>query len=342
MDDAAAIQRMRDELPEEERKGNMGKILGYVLDLCQSGWSFRQALSNVGEMCTLGEHIETIEAMLGRITEDGKDAILRAVDYQKKNATEAMLEYCWNELGISLLELHERIAEDKITDHQKTKEAILNAIKDFQKKESNKVITDMVYGSAFVAVFQCVKLYMAWKTISTASNLIDSSPNEFSTINSKLQRMEQLVTDLVDTCERDPRNRGIPLKMGRINTHFNSTLSKISDLRIKIDGQIQRVDLMADFSAVDGVVNLVTAATQGFQLFHTWNNLTSFTKGLALANIAVSTGLAAANAGTYYVLSQQTLKKLRRDLNEAVRLQNMLQDLFEQAEQAFNEIVEDN
>ena len=342
MDDAAAIQRMRDELPEEERKGNMGKILGYVLDLCQSGWSFRQALSNVGEMCTLGEHIETIEAMLGRITEDGKDAILRAVDYQKKNATEAMLEHCWNELGIPLLELYERIAEDKITDHQKTKEAILNAIKDFQKKESNKVITDMVYGSAFVAVFQCVKLYMTWKTISNASNLIDSNPNEFSTINSKLQRMEQLVTDLVDTCERDPRNRGIPLKMGRINTHFNSTLSKISDLRIKIDGQIQRVDLMADFSAMDGVVNLVTAATQGFQLFHTWNNLTSFTKGLALANIAVSTGLAAANAGTYYVLSQQTLKKLRRDLNEAVRLQNMLQDLFEQAEQAFNEIVEDN
>lgn len=341
MDDAAAIQRMRDELPEEERKGNMGKILGYVLDLCQSGWSFRQALSNVGEMCTLGEHIETIEAMLGRITEDGKDAILRAVDYQKKNATEAMLEYCWNELGISLLELHERIAEDKITDHQKTKEAILNAIKDFQKKESNKVITDMVYGSAFVAVFQCVKLYMAWKTISTASNLIDSSPNEFSTINSKLQRMEQLVTDLVDTCERDPRNRGIPLKMGRINTHFNSTLSKISDLRIKIDGQIQRVDLMADYAAVDGVVNLVTAGTQGFQLFHTWNNLTSFTRGLALTSIAVFTSLAAANAGTY-ILSQQTLKKLRRDLNEAVRLQNMLQDLFEQAEQAFNEIVEDN
>ena len=341
MDDAAAIQRMRDELPEEERKGNMGKILGYVLDLCQSGWSFRQALSNVGEMCTLGEHIETIEAMLGRITEDGKDAILRAVDYQKKNATEAMLEHCWNELGIPLLELYERIAEDKITDHQKTKEAILNAIKDFQKKESNKVITDMVYGSAFVAVFQCVKLYMAWKTISNASNLIDSNPNEFSTINSKLQRMEQLVTDLVDTCKRDPRNRGIPLKMGRINTHFNSTLSKISDLRIKIDGQIQRVDLMADYAAVDGVVNLVTAGTQGFQLFHTWNNLTSFTRGLALTSIAVFTSLAAANAGTY-ILSQQTLKKLRRDLNEAVRLQNMLQDLFEQAEQAFNEIVEDN
>lgn len=344
MDAAAAgtiVQKMRDELTEEERKGNMGKILGYVLDLCRSGWSFRQALTNVGEICTLGEHIDTIEAMLGKITEDGKEAVLRTVDYQKKNATEAMLEHYWDKLGCSLPELYERIAEDKITDHQNTKDAILNAIKDFQKKESNKVITDMVYGSAFVAVFQCVKLYMAWKTISSASNLIDSNPSEFSVITSRLQRMEQLVTELVDTCERDPNNRGIPLKMGRINTHFTSTLSKISDLRIKIDGQIQRVDLMADYAAVDGVVNLVTAGTQGFQLFHTWNNVTSFTRGLAAASIATFFGLAVVNAGTY-VLSQQTLKKLRRDLNEAVRLQNMLQDLFEQAEQAFNEVVESN
>ena len=126
--------------------------------------------------------------------------------------------------------------------------------------------------------------------------------------------------------------------MGRINTHFNSTLAKISELRIRIDGQIQRADLMADFVAVDGVVNLVTAAAQGFQLFHTWNNLTSFTKGIAFASIAVFTGLTVASAGVY-VLSQNTLKELRRDLNEAVRLQNTLQDLLEQAEVVFNEIA---
>lgn len=219
----------------------------------------------------MGEHIDTIEALLGKITEDGKEAVLRAVDHQKKNASGALLQHYWEKLGCSLPELYENVAEDKITDHQKTRDAILNAIKDFQMKESNRVITDMVYGSSLVAVFQCVKLFMAWKTISSASNLIDSNPNDFTVINSKLQRMEQLVTELVDLCERDPSN---PLKMGRINSHFNSTLAKISELRIKIDGQIQRVDLMADFVTVDGVVNLVTAGTQGFQLFHTWNNLT--------------------------------------------------------------------
>lgn len=89
---------------------------------------------------------------------------------------------------------------------------------------------------------------------------------------------------------------------------------------------------------MDGVVNLVTAGTQDFQLFHTWNNLTSFTKGIAFASITVFTGLTAASASVY-VLSQNTLKELRRDLNEAVRLQNTLQDLLKQAEVVFNEIA---
>ena len=50
------------------------------------------------------------------------------------------------------------------------------------------------------------------------------------------------------------------------------------------------------------------------------------------------TGLTAASAGVY-VLSQNTMKELRRDLNEAVRLQNTLQDLLEQAEVVFNEMA---
>ena len=199
------------------------KILKYVLELCQSGWSFRQALKNVGEICTLGEHIDTIEALLGKRTEDGKEAVLRAVNHQKKNASDALLQHYWDKLGCSLPELYENVAEDKITDHQKTRDAISNAIKDFQKKESNRVITDMVYASALVAVFQCVKLFMAWKTIPSASNLIESKPNDFTVINSKLQRMEQLVTELVDLCERDQTIAQFPRKWEE-STHTSTRL----------------------------------------------------------------------------------------------------------------------
>ncbi|PFX22431.1 hypothetical protein AWC38_SpisGene13063 [Stylophora pistillata] len=335
------MKKMRNELPEEERDGNMGKILGYIADLCQSGRSFQQALTNVGDISTLGEHIETIKDMLENITEDGKEAILRAVDYQKRNASEAMLEHCRNQFGFSLPELRERIAENKITDHQKTKDAILNAMKDFQKKESNKAITDMVYRSGPIAVFQFVRLYMSWKTISSASNLIESNPHSFSMISGSLQKMEQRVIELVEICERDPKNPKILKKIVVINSHFTSISSQINSLHIKIDGQIQRVNLMADYATVDGVVNLATSMTQGFQLLQLWDKLNSFTKGFGVVSVAVFMGFTAANAGTY-VLSQQTLETLRRDMKEAVDLQNALQDLFEQAEQACNKVVEDN
>ena len=337
MDYAAEIQRMRDELPEEEREGDIGKLLGYFLERNTPAtlWSCHKAFSNVGEVRTMGDHIRTIEDIL---EEDGKKAIVSAVNYQKKHAT-AMLDHCLDRFGYSLPELYKQIEESKPTDHQKTKDAIRNAVKDFQKKESAKGITATVYESAFVALIQYLKLYVAWKTISRASNLIQDNPNDFRTINSKLQRMREMVTDLMATCENDPRNRNLALKMGRINYHFNSTVSKMSNQRIMINGQIQRVDLMADYTVVDGLFNLITTGTQGFQLFHAWNHLTSFTRGLALTSIAVFTSLAAANAGAY-ILSQKTLKTLRRDLHEAVCLQNMLQDLFEQAGQAYDEVVE--
>ena len=93
MDEVAEFQRIEDDLPEEERKGNMGKILKDIIKICQGGWSFRQAQQNVGEICTLGEHVDTIEALLGKIAEDGKEAVLKAVDYQKKNATDALLQH---------------------------------------------------------------------------------------------------------------------------------------------------------------------------------------------------------------------------------------------------------
>ena len=339
MAEAAAVQKMRDELPEEERKGNLGKMLRYILNICQAGWSFREALTNAGAVCTLCEQTKAIETMLEKLTEDGKRAILQALEFQKQNATEAMLEHYWNYLGCSLTDLCEGVAQDKLTDHEKTKKLILRSIKDFQKKEFNKLITNMAYGSAFVAVVHCVKIYKAWKKLSNASNLIQGNPDKVKTINSELQRMEQMVTELLDLCERDPNDRRISLKMGRINTHYNSTLTKISALRIKIDGQIQRVDLVADYALIDGAVNLATAGTLGLQLWHTWQHLTSFTKTLGVLCVGVFAGLAAANAKTYFV-SQKPLQALRKDLKEAVRLQNQLHDLFEQAEQAFNEIAE--
>lgn len=339
MAEAEAVRQLQDQLPEEEEKGNLGKMLRYVADLVQGGWTFRQALANLGELNKMGQHLDKLERIMEKVEEladNGKKAILKGLEYQKRNCTEAMKAHYYDQLGCSLEELYEGVAQDKLTEHENTKKMIIDGMRSYHQNESNKMVTDMVTGSALVAVFQLVKIYIAWKQISAASNVIQN-PNKFTTINQNLQRMETMVTELLDMCDRNPRDSRINRKMMTINTLFTSTLGKISDLKATINGHIQSLDLLADYSAVDGVVNIVTAASQGYQVWHTWSNLTSFTKFLGVASVAVFTGLGYGNYRTYQ-LSQDTLKDLRRDLNEAIRLQDMLQDLHDQAAQAIAEI----
>ena len=332
----AAFRQLKEELPDDEKNGNMGKIITYIADLCQTGCSFRQAYQNLGKLSTLGRHLEKVGRMLDNMTRDSKETILQVLDYQKKNCTEDMIKYCYDEQGFSLMELYKDIAQDKITKHEQTKEMILDAMKSFHQQESDKMISDMVKGSAFVAAFQSVKIYIAWKKISAASNVIEDR-SEFDAIQKNLKKMEAMVTEFLDLCKRKPNDPSVNRKMMRINTLYTSTLGKISNLRVKIDGHIQCLDLQADYAMVDGAVNLATAATQVFQLLHTWSDLPSITKGIGMASVAAFMALAFGNYKVYQ-LSQDALIDLRKNLNEVNRLQNMLQDLHDQAAQGVDEM----
>ena len=332
----AAMQRLKDELSDDEKNGNIGKIITYIADLCQTGWSFRQAYQNLGKLSTLGRHLEKVGRMLDNMTRDSKETILQVLDYQKKNCTEDMIKHCYDKQGFSLMELYEDIAQDKITKHEQTKEMILDAMKSFHQQESDKMISDMVKGSAFVAAFQSVKIYIAWKKISAASNVIEDR-SEFDAIQKNLKKMEAMVTEFLDLCKRKPDDPSVNRKMMRINTLYTSTLGKISNLRVKIDGHIQCLDLQADYAMVDGAVNLATAATQVFQLLHTWSDLPSITKGIGMASVAAFMALAFGNYKVYQ-LSQDALIDLRKNLNEVKDLQNMLQDLHDQAAQVVEEM----
>ena len=332
----AAMQRLKDELSDDEKNGNIGKIITYIADLCQTGWSFREAYQNLGKLSTLGRHLEKVGRMLDNMTRDSKETILQVLDYQKKNCTEAMIKHCYDKQGFSLMELYEDIAQDKITKHEQTKEMILDAMKSFHQQESDKMISDMVKGSAFVAAFQSVKIYIAWKKISAASNVIEDR-SEFDAIQKNLKKMEAMVTEFVDLCKRKPNDPSVNRKMMRINTLYTSTLGKISNQRVQINGYIQCLDLQVEYSAVDSAVNLVTAVTQALQVLLTWPNLFTITKVVGVASIAAFMGLAFANYKMYQ-LSQDALKDLRKNLNEVNRLQNMLQDLHDQAAQVVEEM----
>ena len=241
-----------------------------------------------------------------------------------------------NQLGD---ELYEEAATEINTKSTNTNKLVLDSAKQHTQQRSNELITGMVKGSASVTAYQALNIYMAWKTISKASNLILENENEFHRINRRLERMETSVDEFLRLCDRDPDDRTLYRKMMRISALFTSILSEITNLKVNIDGHIQRLDLLVDNSVFDGFTNLATAASQGYQLWHTWEKLSSFTKALAVASVAAFTFLGMGYFRTSH-LSQNTLMDLKKDLKEAKRFQDMLEDLHEKAEEAVNALSE--
>ena len=232
---------------------------------------------------------------------------------------------------------YEDTANDKITEHDNTKKLIIDGMRSFRQAKSDKLIKDMVKSSAVVAVVQLLKIYCAWKKISNAANVIKDE-NLFTSIYRNLEEMENKVAELLELCEGTPiDHRRISLKMALINTLFHSTLGSITTLRVNIDGHIQSLDIQADNSAVDGVVNALTATSQTYHLWYTWENLSSPVKWLGSASVALFSGLAFGNYRAYK-LSKEVLKDLRTKMREVVDLQHRLQLLHQQALQAISVI----
>lgn len=328
------LQSIRSQLSEEEKKGKLGRMLSYAFDIIQGGWSFRQAMLNLAQLQSVNQHLEKVENMLAenveKLAADGKKAILEVLKYQKRNCTEEMVSHYLDQYDFSLEEYYENTAMDKITEHEKTKKLIIDGMRSYRQAKSDKLIKDMVKSSALVAVVQLLKIYCAWDKISKASNVTEDK-NLFTTIYQDLENMENKVAELLELCEGRPIDHvGISLKMALINALFHSILGRITTLRITIDGHIQSLDIQADNSAVDGVVNALTATSQAYQLWYAWGNLSSATKLLGSASVAFFSGNAYGNYLTFK-LSKETLKDLRKQMRETVELQDRLHLLHQQA-----------
>ena len=337
------LQSIKSQLSEEERKGKFGRMLSYVSDIIQGGWSFRQAQKKLGELQSVNHHLEKVENMLAKNVEKlasgGKEAILEVLKYQRRNCTDDMISYAYDKYNFSVEEYYENTANDRITEHENTEKLIIDSMRGYRQKESDKLIEDMVKSSAVVAVVQLLKIYCAWEKISNASNVIKDK-NLFTTIKQNLEKMENRVAEFLKLCEERPVNHGrISVEMASINALFTSTLGRITTLKVTIDGHIQSLNILADTSAVDGVVNALTATSQAYQLWYTWANLSSAMKWLGSASVALFSGLAYGNYRTYK-LSKDALEDLREKMNEAVDLQDKLQLLHQQALQTIDAALE--
>lgn len=104
VDIKAELLQLKDELPAEEKKGNVlkGRIITDNTEIAQCGrsWSVIQAQNNVGEPNTVCQHIEKVERKLGETMEalarNGEKAILKVLEFQKRNCSEPKKAYYYD------------------------------------------------------------------------------------------------------------------------------------------------------------------------------------------------------------------------------------------------------
>lgn len=196
-----------------------------------------------------------------------------------------------------------------------------------------------------LAVVQFFKFYMVFKSHRAAFEVTADS-DQFTAIRKDLNKMQLLVQEVLDLCKiqwgknKDESSGPQTMaKMSAIIKLYSSTLGKLSNLRAKVSGYMQSLDLQADLSTADFVLNLVSAVSQLYQIWYKVAWSVPCSTFLDIIAVAAFMFLALLNIEVYKGVAKR-LNELGGNTNEVTRLQDELQDLFEQAERAYEKLSE--
>ena len=320
----ALFRQMKDELPEELKQGNIGNLMKDIESRMQSepGSFFHHPLQDFDKLITVDKDMWTFKRSLGDMTgEESIEAMLRRVESKYKK------------MSVEQRRLFEEIKHDKMTMEQ-----MMASVKSFHQQERKKIIPDALKGMAALVVLQFVNVYMAWNRVSDA---IDLDEYEFTRINQEVEKIELLVNQFCGLQGQSSQDiRSAFKKLKRIKNLCRSTLSRINSLKVEINGEKQRLGLQRDQSYQACMSNLDSAATQAQRLSENWSDLPPPMKVLQ-GLCAVFYAILAFNDYQTSRRSQHSLNFLRNKLLEVNRQQDKLQDLLDQAEEAYEEMKDE-
>ena len=327
------LSAVGNQLTDEEKKGNLGKMAYYIETVCKSGFSVMGVYDSLNALNKMNSHLGDVESLLDKLlktTNSTDDIIKEAQEFHTKNCTGVMDNFDFG----PHIELTRLDMPNDTDGREYIKTQILKVLKDQQQQQSDNLIVRMIETNCIAAAGQFFKIYSAWNTIKAASNVIEDK-NKFTVINEKLQRMESMVIELVRICEThsEDMKTSVMGKMAKINSCATKIITKINGIGIKINGHVKDLQSTTDHAAVDAVANSFTALSQGFQLWSTFQQLSSPTKWLGIFNVAMQSAFGLLH-GAVFLISQDKLKELRKDLREADYLREVVENLWEEAENA--------
>ena len=321
------LEELKEQLSDDEKSGNIGKVLRYIISAVKSGWSLARAAQDMKSLQDIQDYKKEVSDLFDKLIQENSQHN-ENIAKQLKDCSEKYQSLWFGSNNTSPENLKE-ILQGNTDNVEKVREEVLDAIDKHHQGECNKIIQDMVDGSKVMAALYVVKLYMAWKKVSASSNVIEDK-TKFTEIENNIKNLGEMVAEHVEICRTDEVKESINNRMTLITTEYTSTLSLISDVRVKIDGHIQTLDLLGDVAAIDGTMSIATAAAQGYEIWSVWDKLTLPTKFWGVASTAVFTFFGMANAGVWY-MTCYNLKQLRKDLHSVNLFKCELDSLFKKA-----------
>jgi hypothetical protein len=328
---AAAATQVYNQLPEEEKKGPFGQALNYIISL---GWIGGGLWAKRSPSDSFRKGKEALDGML-RIIDAGEDKqrFHDALQHHQDNATAiGNIEY-ENYFGCPAQRMNDKITQCQDTLCLETN--FKEAIRATQQKMADKVIRTSSMMSSVIIVLQFVKLYFVWKEISVAKNLHNDS-RKFQQIEENIAMLRTIVEQLTQAMQANNMTQVSRIST-RAHTKYNQTKSLISNLHVKINGSLQRLDISADGQVLDGISNFATGVGNAVQLHGLFQHASTSATLFAAGIIAAFASLAVANVATYCI-TQKGLNELRQDMNYLDSLNQQLDQLYQAIEEVENSI----
>ena len=166
----------------------------------------------------------------------------------------------------------------------------------------------------------------------------DLDEYDFNRINQEVENIESLVIQFCGLQGRSSQDiRHASQKLERIRQRGQSTLSRINSLKVKMNDEIQCLGHQRDQSYQAGMANLGRTGTQAQRLAENWSDLSPMMQASEGMNAVVNAMRATKDYQTSCHL-QDFLNDQRNKLLEVKRQQDKLQDLLDQAEDAYVEM----
>ena len=163
------LEELEPQLSDEEKQGNIGKVFNYVLTTIKTGWSLTRAAQDLTSLQNIKDYKKEVEDLFDRLMQENSqcnEKIAKELDECSKKCSSW---FSSNTFSAKNLEDIFRKNEGSV---EKIREGVLSAIDEHHRSECNRVIETMVKGSMVMAGLYALKLYIAWKKISAASNVI--------------------------------------------------------------------------------------------------------------------------------------------------------------------------